>query len=111
VGVRGLLDRSLGWGWIPWDEIEGAYPPSLEHADRVGLRLRVTERLARVLGREGAAPAAGIPATVEIEVDLAGTGQSALDLLREIVERRGSVVELANEHLLAQEDEARCRGR
>jgi len=41
VGKRGILLRGRGWGWIPWDEVEGAYPPSADRADTVRLRLEV----------------------------------------------------------------------
>lgn len=51
IGQQGILDRNLGWGWIPWSEIEGAYPPTLDHAETLRLQLRVTERLERVLRR------------------------------------------------------------
>ena len=90
VGPRGLLDRHSGLGWIPWDEIEGAYRPSGTRTDAVRLRVRVTERLARVLlrRRPELAPAAGRPRTIELDLELAGTELTPVELLRRIL--RGS---------------------
>ena len=51
IGERGILQRG-GWGWIPWEEIEGAYPPTAREAETVRLRLTVTGRLARILRKK-----------------------------------------------------------
>ncbi len=95
MGQRGILQRGHGWGWIPWDEIEGAYPPSAGEADAMRLRLRVTERLARILRRKRHLPReTSLEESVEIRLDLAGSGLSAVDLLREILSHEH--VEAAN---------------
>jgi hypothetical protein len=83
IGDRGILDRRLGWGWIPWEEIEGAYPPTLDRAETVRLKVRVTDRLSRVLPR--AAPSAG---SVEVSLDLSGTEFDPVEVLQEILDRR-----------------------
>jgi hypothetical protein len=88
IGKRGILQRDLGWGWIPWDEIEGAYPPTAGEADTLRLRLRVTERLARVLRRKRRSAADPAGESVEVRLDLRDTDVSAVDLLREILARQ-----------------------
>jgi hypothetical protein len=69
IDERGIRCRALGRGWIPWGDIEGAYPPTLAETQTVRLRLR------RLSG------------TVEVRVDLAGADVSAIELLREISTR------------------------
>jgi len=80
VAERGILDRSLGVGWIQWDEIEGAYRP--RDPDRLCLRVHVSERLSRKLQRRGAAVH---PESIELCLDLAGTRFSELEILQQIV--------------------------
>jgi hypothetical protein len=85
IGERGFLQRGLGWGWIPWSEVEGAYPPSVDEGDSVRVRLRVTRRLAEVLrARRRLAEDAPLEQSVEVRLDLAGTDLNAVELLREI---------------------------
>ena len=48
VSRHGILPPKLGLGWIPWDEIEGAYTPSAE-SKALHVRLRVSARLAEIL--------------------------------------------------------------
>lgn len=89
VGERGILQRGLGWGWIHWDEIEGAYPPSLDEADAVHLRLRVSERLARILRRRRRLAAdTPVEDSIELRVSLAGSDFNAVELLQEILAHR-----------------------
>jgi hypothetical protein len=89
IGERGILDPRLGLGWIPWDEIEGAYPESCGRADRVRLRLRVTERLARLLSRRSrcARRLGPLQDHVEVELDLSRSDPSAIDVVLSIVNR------------------------
>ena len=49
VSERGIRDRTLGLGWIRWDEIEGAYQPTAHDRDGLRLKLRLSRRLARRL--------------------------------------------------------------
>jgi hypothetical protein len=51
LNERGFLDRDLGLGWIGWDEIEGAYPPNVQDAEGLRLRVRPGARLLRWLRR------------------------------------------------------------
>jgi hypothetical protein len=89
VSERGILQRGLGWGWIHWDEIEGAYPPSLDETDAVRLRLRVSERLARVLRRRRRLAAdTPVEDSIELRVSLAGSEYNAVELLQEILAHR-----------------------
>jgi len=85
IGERGILQRG-GWGWIPWEEIEGAHPPTAREADTVRLRLTVTERLARILRKRRRLPR-GTPleSSVEVRLDLAGSDLNAIDVLQEIL--------------------------
>jgi hypothetical protein len=89
IGDRGILHRGLGWGWIPWDEIEGAYPPAAGEGDVLRLKLRLTERLERVLGDHAPALVDGVPrpSSVEVRLDLTGTAVHPADLLLEILAR------------------------
>jgi hypothetical protein len=89
IAERGILQPGVGWGWIPWEEIEGAYPPTVDEADVVRLRLRVTERLARVLrARRRLADNAPLEDSVELRLDLSGTDLNALEVLQEILTRQ-----------------------
>ena len=89
VGERGILDRDLGWGWIPWEEIEGGYPPSADQGESIRLRLRVTDRLARVLRRRRRLPTtAPLEEQIEVRFDLTGSGLSAVELLQQVIARR-----------------------
>ena len=87
ISERGLRARDLGWGWILWDEIEGAYPPGVDQGETLRLRVRVTPRLAAAMRRRGHPPPR--EDTVEIRLDLAGTGLSAVELLQRILARCG----------------------
>ena len=82
IDARGILDRRLGLGRIRWDEIEGAWQPRDGGGRRVQLRLRVTDRLSRLLARRSPAPP---PTTLEVPLDLSGTEISGIELLQEIV--------------------------
>lgn len=85
---RGFLDRELGLGWIGWNEIEGAYTPSV--GDSLGLRLRVRPgaKLLRRLSRrkDSSATADG---TFEVRLDLSETDVSPVELLQEVLSRAG----------------------
>ncbi len=86
IGERGILQRGLGWGWIPWEEIEGAYPPTVREAETVRLRLTVTERLARILRKRRQLPReTPLENSVEVRLDLAGSDLNAIDILQEIL--------------------------
>jgi len=87
VRERGILDRARGLGWISWDDIEGAWQPSRQDHNALHLRLRPEARPARRL-RRGLAKrtAENAPGeTVDLRLDLEGTGLNPLELLREIV--------------------------
>jgi len=86
VGERGIRQRGQGWGWIPWDEIEGAYPPTVGETDSLRVRLRVTERLARILRKRGRMDEhSPLEERLEIRLDLAHSDVSAVELLHEIL--------------------------
>jgi len=85
VTDRGILDRSLGVGWICWDEIEGAY----QSRPGVALRLRPEARAARRL-RPGRAPAS---ATLTVRVNLSGSDVTPVELLQAVVARGGAAAE------------------
>ena len=86
MGERGILQRGLGWGWIPWEEIEGAYPPTAREDETVRLRLTVTERLARILRKRRQFPGENpLDGPVEVRLDLAGSDLNAIDVLQEIL--------------------------
>jgi hypothetical protein len=89
IGERGILDRELGLGLIPWDEIEGAYPPRPDEADAIRLKLRHTERMAGILRRRARHPAIEIDAagSVEIRLDLSGTELDPLEALARVLDR------------------------
>ncbi len=86
IGERGIRDRSLGLGWIRWDEIEGAYQRRSIDQDSIELRLRCSERLKRrLLGREGGRPDSVEHGFVHVRLDLAGTSLSPVEVLQEIL--------------------------
>ena len=88
LSERGFLDRNLRLGWIGWDEIEGAYPPSV--ADVEGLRLRVRPRaglLRKLRRRTDSVPEDG---AYELRLDLSDTSVSPVELLQEVLSRTGS---------------------
>ncbi len=94
IGERGILDRGLGWGWIPWEEIEGAYPPTVKHGDSLRLRVRVTERMARVVRRRRCLdPGTPIEDRLELRLSLTGTGLSPIDVLEQIVAHRAGALQ------------------
>ena len=85
IGERGILQRG-GWGWIPWEEIEGAYPPTASDDETVRLRLTVTERLARILRKKRRLPRESlVEGSMEVRLDLAGSDLNAIDVLQEIL--------------------------
>ena len=92
IGERGILDRSLGWGWIPWNEIEGAYPPTADRSETVRLKLRVTDRLARVLRKDKRGSDWDGPPrdSVEIQLDLKDSELNAVEVLQEILSHEGA---------------------
>ncbi len=86
IGERGILQRGLGWGWIPWEEIEGAYPPTAREDETVRLRLTVTKRLARILRKRRQLPGeTRLESPLEVRLDLAGSDLNAIDVLQEIL--------------------------
>jgi hypothetical protein len=89
VSRRGIMLRESGLGWILWEEIEGAYPPSAGDADSLFLKLRLSERLSRRLRRRNPEltprPRAG--ESFELRLDLSGAEMSPMELLREVVAR------------------------
>lgn len=85
VTDRGILDRSLGLGWICWDEIEGAY----RSRPGVSLRLRPETRAARRLRRR-LDPASE---QLTVRVDLDGTNVTPVELLQAVVARGGTADE------------------
>ena len=84
ISERGILDRRLRLGWIHWDEIEGAYEPSLQDRDSLRLRLRATRRLRRKL-RARATEFAPDSKSVDISLDLAGSDITPVGLLQHIL--------------------------
>jgi hypothetical protein len=66
IGRRGLRDPKLRRGWIPWEEIEGAYLPAAGRRDTLCIKLRSPEE-------------------VEVEIDLAGSGLDPVEVLRRIL--------------------------
>ena len=94
VDERGIFDRRLRLGCIRWDEIEGAYQPSAQDNELLRLRLRRSERLARRMRRQPRPAAAGglEPDSLDVPVNLAGTGMAPAELLQIILAhgRRGT---------------------
>ena len=88
ISDRGVLDRSQRLGWIPWDEIEGAFPPTAHERDTLCVKVRVSERLARRLRRSrGLRKGEPLPESVEILLDLSGSDTSAVEILQEVIAR------------------------
>lgn len=85
VDERGIRHRDLELGWIRWDEIEGAYSPTLADGEALRLKLRLSERLKRRLRRRRRGP--GGARSVEVRLDLAGAEIGPLELLQEILAR------------------------
>lgn len=100
IDERGIRHRGLQLGWIRWDEIEGAYPPTLDDGEALRLKLRLTERLKRRLRdrRSGAGRTDRGCATVEIRIDLAGAEIGPLELLEEILRRTAGGSHAATTH-------------
>jgi len=88
VGRKGLRHRDLGSEWVPWDEIEGAYPPGTSE-EAVRLRLRVTPRLRQALAprHPRLAPGADAPPSIDVRLDLTGASIHATDLILLLLER------------------------
>jgi len=92
ISDRGILDRNLRIGWIHWDEIEGAYQPTIDDRDSIRLKLRRTERLLRKLtyrSRKKARPQASL---LDVRLDLTGTDITPLEILQEILAHGGRPV-------------------
>jgi hypothetical protein len=92
ISDRGILDRNLRIGWIHWDEIEGAYQPTIDDRDSIRLKLRRTERLLRKLtsrSRKKTRPQAGL---LDVRLDLTGTDITPLEVLQEILAHGGRPV-------------------
>lgn len=91
ISERGILDRELRLGWIQWEEIEGAYPPTADDTSGLHLKLRPTERLAQRLRRRrpDIRPAEPGLGTVEIRLDLSESEIGAVELLQEILRHTG----------------------
>ncbi len=85
---RGFLDRELGLGWIGWDEIEGAYTPSVEDSDGLRLRVRPGARLLRKLRRLDDTVAQN--GAYELRLDLSDASVSPVELLQEVLSRTGN---------------------
>jgi hypothetical protein len=84
---RGLYASELGLGRIPWERIEGAYPPTRQDPGALFLRLRVGEQLAGML-RGRTVPGTREPRAGEIydvRIDLSGAAMSPEELLQEIL--------------------------
>ena len=85
VTERGILDRRLRLGWIHWDEIEGAYPPTARDGDVLRVRLRLRRRRSRGL----AVPESGR----DVRLDLSGSRITAIELLQAILSHGGGATE------------------
>jgi hypothetical protein len=88
LSERGFLDRDLRLGWIGWDEIEGAYPPSVQDGEGLRLRVRPGARLLRRLRRRH--QTASKDGAYELRLDLSDTDISPVELLQEVLSRTGS---------------------
>jgi len=82
---RGFLDRNLRLGWIGWDEIEGAYPPSIEDVEGLRLRVRPRARLLRKLLRR--TESVTDDGAYVLRLDLSDTAVSPVELLQEVLSR------------------------
>lgn len=85
VSERGILDRSVGLGWIGWDEIEGAYQRRSQEQDAVILRLRASARLVGQLKRAGRSEASGVGDAFDLRLDLSDAEVTAVELVQEIM--------------------------
>ena len=85
IGERGILDRTLGLGWIRWDEIEGAYQRRSLDQDRVFIRLRLSRRIRRRLEDLKRRPVASPVHAFDIQLDLSGTDVTPVDIVQEIM--------------------------
>lgn len=95
IGERGILDRTLGLGWIRWEEIEGAYQRRSIDQDSVFIRLHLSRRIRRRLDALKRKPAASSPSdSLDVRLDLTGTDVTPVDIVQEIMAhgsaRRGS---------------------
>lgn len=85
IGERGILDRTLGLGWIRWDEIEGAYQRRSLDQDSVFIRLRLSRRIRRRLDGLKRRSAALPSDSLDIRLDLTGTDVTPVDIVQEIM--------------------------
>jgi hypothetical protein len=85
IDERGILDRTLGLGWIRWDEIEGAYQRRSLDQDSVFIRLRLSRRIRNKLDGLKRRPAAVPNGSLDIRLDLAGTDVTPVDIVQEII--------------------------
>lgn len=87
IGERGILDRTLGLGWIRWEEIEGAYQRRSLDQDSVFIRLRLSRRIRRRLaGLKKKKSAASEPTdSLDVRLDLTGTEVTPVDIVQEIM--------------------------
>ena len=85
IGERGILDRTLGLGWIRWDEIEGAYQRRSLDQDSVFIRLRPSRRIRRKLDGLKGTPARVPSESLDIRLDLTGTDVTPVDIVQEII--------------------------
>lgn len=85
IGERGILDRTLGLGWIRWDEIEGAYQRRSLDQDSVFIRLRLSRRIRRRLDALKTGPATLPDDSLDIRLDLTGTDVTPVEIVQEIM--------------------------
>jgi len=85
IGERGILDRTLGLGWIRWDEIEGAYQRRSLDQDCVFIRLRLSRRIRRRLDDLKRRPATSPVHAFDIQLDLSGSDVTPVDIVQEIM--------------------------
>jgi len=85
IGERGILDRTLGLGWIRWDEIEGAYQRRSLDQDSVFIRLRLSRRIRRRLDGLKRRSAVLPSDSLDIRLDLTGTDVTPVDIVQEII--------------------------
>jgi len=88
IDDRGILDRRSRLGWIRWDEIEGAYRSRAPETETLCLRVRLSDRLRRRLSRRGREVSAD--GAVVVPLRLAGTDVTEVEVLQEILFRRGA---------------------
>jgi hypothetical protein len=85
IGERGILDRTLGLGWIRWDEIEGAYQRRSSDLDSLFIRLRISRRIRRRLDALKGRSSPSRSNSVDVQLDLTGTDVSPVELVQEIM--------------------------